>query len=395
MGEVATLQRGNDLPKSQRTHGSYPVIGSNGIVGYHSKAVACGPGVLVGRSGSVGKVTWVEHDYWPLNTALWVKDFHDNDPEFVYYLLDFIDLGKFAAGVSVPTLNRNLVHPVKVATPHLPEQRAVANVLRTVQKAIESTEKVIEASHELKRSLMNHLFTYGPVPVDEAEQVPLKETEVGLVPERWAVAHLGEFIDEGPQNGIYKPLSLYGDGTPIVRIDDFGNEGGITDFAPRRVRLSTEEIKKYRLKQYDILVNRVNSLSHLGKTTMVGNLVEPTVFESNMMRFSINRGLAHPEYISRFLSSPIAKRQMKGAAKRAVAQSSINQGDVKSMLVPVPTLADQEEIVHVSGIVDSKILVEENRKRTLEVLFKTLLHNLMTGKVRVEDWKFCTVEEMV
>lgn len=282
-----------------------------------------------------------------------------------------------------------------VPLPPLPEQQAIAHILSTVQKAIEITNKVTEASRELKRSLMKHLFTYGPVPVDEAEQVPLKETEIGSVPEHWTVEHLGQFIDEGPQNGIYKPQSLYGDGTPIVRIDDFGNEGGITDFAPQRLRLSTEEIKKYRLKQYDILVNRVNSLSHLGKTTMVGKPSEPTVFESNMMRFSINRSLAHPEYVSRSLSSPIVRRQMRGAAKRAVAQSSINQGDVKSIVIPVPALADQEEIVHISRSMDSKILVEENRKRTLEVLFSTLLYNLMIGKVRVDNLDLSTVEEMV
>jgi type I restriction enzyme S subunit len=282
-----------------------------------------------------------------------------------------------------------------VPLPPLPEQQAIAHVLSTVQKAIETTEKVIGASRELKRSLMNHLFTYGPVPVDEAEQVSPKETEIGPVPEHWTVAHLGQLIDKGPQNGIYKPHSLYGNGTPIVRIDDFGNEGGITDFAPQRVQLATEEVEKYRLTLYDILINRVNSLSHLGKNTMVGNTTEPTVFESNMMRFSIDRSLAHPEYVSRFLSSPITKRQVKGAAKRAVAQSSINQGDVKSIVIPIPSLADQEEIVRVSGTVDRKIFVEENRKRTLEVLFKTILHNLMTGKVRVNDVDLSAVEAMV
>src|SRR5687768_5300922 len=74
LGDVATLQRGKDLPVSARQFGSYPVVGSNGVVGYHVEAVSSGPGVLVGRSGSVGKVTWIVDDYWPLNTALWVKD---------------------------------------------------------------------------------------------------------------------------------------------------------------------------------------------------------------------------------------------------------------------------------------------------------------------------------
>src|SRR6185437_15951470 len=104
---VVTLQRGKDLPVQERLHGSVPVIGSSGVVGCHSDFVACGQGVLVGRSGSVGSVTWAEGQYWPLNTTLWVSDFHGNDPKFVFYFLRFLDLGKFTAGVSVPTLNRN------------------------------------------------------------------------------------------------------------------------------------------------------------------------------------------------------------------------------------------------------------------------------------------------
>ena len=85
--DVATLQRGKDLPLDIRSPGSYPVIGSNGVAGYHSEFVSKGPGVLVGRSGSVGKVTFIETNFWPLNTTLWVRDFHENDPTFIYYFL--------------------------------------------------------------------------------------------------------------------------------------------------------------------------------------------------------------------------------------------------------------------------------------------------------------------
>src|SRR6266545_2266851 len=99
LGEVATLQRGNDLPLSQRKTGPFPVLGSNGVTGFHGEAIAKGPGVVVGRSGSVGAVSWVETDYWPLNTALWVKNFHGNEPNFVYYFLKSLNLSFAATGV--------------------------------------------------------------------------------------------------------------------------------------------------------------------------------------------------------------------------------------------------------------------------------------------------------
>ena len=159
LGEVVTLQRGKDLPKKQREQGRIPVIGSNGIVGWHSKAIAKGPGVCVGRSGSVGKVTWVENDYWPLNTVLWVKDFHGNDPRFVFFMLSQFDFKPYVGGVSVPTLNRNLVHPAKTALPPLPEQREIARILMTVDRKIETEENRKRALEGLFKSLLHHLMT--------------------------------------------------------------------------------------------------------------------------------------------------------------------------------------------------------------------------------------------
>src|ERR1039457_2720360 len=125
LGEVITLSRGRDLPVQSRSKGQYPVVGSNGIVGYHSAMVASGPGVLVGRSGSVGGVTYIEQDYWPLNTALWGTDFHGNHPRFVSFFLQYLDLGRFTGGVSVPTLNRNILHRLEVCLPPVPEQQAI------------------------------------------------------------------------------------------------------------------------------------------------------------------------------------------------------------------------------------------------------------------------------
>jgi len=177
LGVVITLQRGKDLPVQLREPGSYPVIGSNGIVGCHSQCAAEGPGVLVGRSGSVGKVTWVEDDYWPLNTTLWVTDFHGNHPKFVAYFLEYLDLGRYTAGVSVPTLNRNTLHPIKVTIPPLTEQRAIAGNLRTVQEAKEARQRELVLERERKAALMDFLFTHG------THAGETKETEIGPIPE--------------------------------------------------------------------------------------------------------------------------------------------------------------------------------------------------------------------
>ena len=106
LGEFVTLQRGYDLPHSSRKAGSVPIVTSSGVSDTHSEARVSGPGVVTGRYGTIGEVFFIQEDFWPLNTTLFVKDFHGNDPKFVFYMLLKLDLTKFRSGVAVPTLNR-------------------------------------------------------------------------------------------------------------------------------------------------------------------------------------------------------------------------------------------------------------------------------------------------
>lgn len=111
------LQRGFDLPSQDRSDGSVPIYASTGINGYHNKAKAQPPGIVTGRSGSLGKVHYVHEDYWPLNTTLWVKEFKQVSPLFAYFLLSALKLDQYNGGVSVPTLDRKVVHKIEVVVP--------------------------------------------------------------------------------------------------------------------------------------------------------------------------------------------------------------------------------------------------------------------------------------
>jgi type I restriction enzyme, S subunit len=115
--DCLTLQRGFDLPNSQRRPGSIPIYASTGITGTHDEAKVRGPGVVTGRSGSLGTVVYVQEDYWPLNTALWVKAFKRSTPLHSFFLLSDMGLEQYNSGAAVPTLNRNDVHGLPVAVP--------------------------------------------------------------------------------------------------------------------------------------------------------------------------------------------------------------------------------------------------------------------------------------
>lgn len=111
------LQRGFDLPKQDRQDGTVPIYGSTGILGYHDKVKASAPGVVTGRSGTLGEVQYVADDYWPLNTSLWVKEFKRVTPLFALFLLREMDLKQYNGGASVPTLDRKSVHRIEILIP--------------------------------------------------------------------------------------------------------------------------------------------------------------------------------------------------------------------------------------------------------------------------------------
>ena len=119
LDDVLVLQRGFDLPKQDRTEGDYPIISASGANGSHNEFRVKGPGVVTGRSGSLGAVMYIEKDFWPLNTTLWVKKFVTGSPLYAYYVLQSIDLVGFNSGAAVPTLNRNDIHGLPVLRPTL------------------------------------------------------------------------------------------------------------------------------------------------------------------------------------------------------------------------------------------------------------------------------------
>lgn len=165
--EFFQLQRGHDLPVQERRPGTVPVIASNGQVGWHSMSPLLGPGVITGRSGTIGNVSYIQGAYWPLNTTLYVCDFKRSDPKFVYYFLQNFPLADHQSGTGVPTLNRNDVHAVNVLFPPLDEQRRIAVVLRSVDEAIAANVALVGAGgngnvgalQKLKAALLSDLLS--------------------------------------------------------------------------------------------------------------------------------------------------------------------------------------------------------------------------------------------
>lgn len=222
------------------------------------------------------------------------------------------------------------------------QQRVVEQIERLffkLDKAKKKVQEVIDSIEIRKATILDKAFK------GELTEVWREQNNIEL--DSWGTILFKDLIVEGPQNGIYKEKSAYGYGTKILRIDCFYN-GYLEPWGKlKRVSLSNEEIELYKLKVNDIVINRVNSMPYLGKSALIRELPEVCVYESNMMKVKLDAGKVFPEYIIKFLNSPIGLQELRKNAKQAVNQASINQKDVKNVVVTLPPIEEQKEIVNI------------------------------------------------
>lgn len=217
LGAVITLQRGFDLPSQKRKPGKVPIVSSSGISGFHSEVGVKGPGVVTGRYGTIGQVFLVREDFWPLNTTLWVKDFHENDPQFVSYLLRTIDFHSCSDKSSVPGVNRNDLHQILVSIPTPHEQKRIARILGALDDKIELNRKMNETLEQMARALFKSWFVdFDPVHAKAAGRQPagidkatadlfpdhLEDSPLGLIPNGWEVMPLPRVIEVNPRRTL-------------------------------------------------------------------------------------------------------------------------------------------------------------------------------------------------
>ncbi len=266
------------------------------------------------------------------------------EPRWLFYLVrtaSFVDrMSELVQGALYPAVRSKDVRGHVVPIAPFNEQERIADKLDAILARVDACrERLDRVPAILKRfrQVVLAAATSGKLTEDWREQVQ--------VPSSWSSKSFGSLICEGPKNGLYKPASSYGDGTRILRIDNF-YEGAITSWSDlKRLHVSEKERVDFGLTVGDIVINRVNSLPYLGKAALIRELPEPCVFESNMMRIRLRTELIHPDYCILVLSSPDGLAQLRANAKHAVNQASINQTDVRSFQIHLPSLAEQAEII--------------------------------------------------
>ncbi len=364
IADVAPLQRGFDLPASQLEKGPYPVVYSNGVLNYHSKAMTNSPGVITGRSGTIGRVHYIETDYWPHNTTLWVTDFKGNFPRFIYYLYTAIGFDRFGTGSGVPTLNRNDVHAFRVAVPPLPEQRAIAAALSDVDALISGLDKLIAKKCDIKQAAMQQLLTG-------------KKRLPGFTGE-WAVKKLGEISEVLKGNGLSKSkLTASGSRKCILYGELFTTyQRTITDVVSR-----TDSLEGRLSKHGDVLMP--------GSTTTVGidlatasALLEEGVALGGDINIIRQRDTSYvPVFLANHLTH-VKKFAIAGLAQ-GITIIHLYGRNLVDLSIELPILAEQQAIAEVLSDMDAEIAALEQKRDKTRALKQGMMQELLTGRIRL------------
>lgn len=288
------------------------------------------------------------------------------DQMFLYYfLLSWTArLRAMSQGAAQTVINKEMIANLQIPNLSLAEQKRIAAILDKADAIRRKRQQAIKLADDFLRSVFLEMFG-DPV----------------TNPKGWEVRSLGSLIVSGPTNGLYKPSTDYGDGTRILRIDGFYNGFLSSQSKLKRLRLDATELERFRLNERSIVINRVNSREYLGKSAYIVGLEEPTVFESNMMNFSVDENQLNPRYLVELLQTTFIKNQILTSAKDAVNQSSINQQDVKKLAILIPPIELQlkfeavaERKKHTSFAVDAS-LTESDK------LFLSLSQKVFSGEI--------------
>ena len=376
LSDVAMLGSGKS-PRYRNDNGNVTVFGANGPIGLTDTSNFAN-GIAVGRVGASGSVHCVRAPVWLSDNVLSVEPHPEVlNLSFLYYVLVWAHLPALASKTAQPLLTQTELGTVRLPLPPLPEQRAIAAVLDSIDEAIERTEEVIAATERLRESLLHELLGRG-VPGWHSEWKEVRG--VGTIPADWEVVRLGD-VTQTSTYGTNTRLGSSGE-VPILRMNNI--QGGELDLSDVRwADLTDSEKGHLNLVPGDILFNRTNSLELVGKIAIVRDLPQPISFASYLVRLRVREDLVNPLWLSALLWSGSCQSRIRRFATPGVSQANINPTSLKSLIIQLPSLAEQEATAAMSDGVGEAIDRARTEKNMLDILKASVVDALLTGRVRV------------
>ena len=376
LGDLLNFRRGHDLPKSEMIAGDIPVAGSNGVIGFHNEATPISPCITIGRSGNVGTPNFYEK-CWAHNTVLYIDDFKENNPEFLFYLLKTIPLKSFGGGSAVPTLNRNHIHPIVIkSTKDIKLQQKIVEILKSLDDKIELNRQINDNLEQQAQALFKSWFVDFE-PFKDGEFV---DSEFGMIPKGWRVGSLNEFCSNIERGNIPK----YVDKSNSPILNQKVNKGLYLDTQYYKFNDDNAIVPDSKLAQKgDVLVNSLGQGTlgriHLYKETKNNVIVDQfiTILRTTSFVKSI--------YLYLLLNTDIYQNVIESNITGSTGMWVLTINNIRKIKIVQPHDCEFEKIESYFSSIYNSISANNAEIERLSTLRDTLLPRLMSGELKINE----------
>lgn len=398
--DFVRLNRGFDLPDDKIIEGKYPVVTSTNIKAYHNEYKIEPPVVVTGRSGSLGKVQYIQEQCWPLNTALYSKDFKGNNPRYIYYFLQTMHLEQYNAGAGVPTLNQNHLQRLKINVHEIDEQEKVANILAEYDNLIGNNNKRIKLLEQMAENLYKEWFVRFRFPGHETVKFEngilkgWKKSSLGNIPGSFNVVKMKDVFQYyiGGGWGEEEYSESFNSDAYVIRGADFPKiENGDWSTCPYRYHKKSNYTAR-KLEPWDIILEVSGGTAEqpVGRTLIVtpellNGLSNKVICASFCKQIRCDEKVISPIYFYYWMQYLYETRIIDRFQLQSTGiinfqfEYFLKKGDV---LLPPMTLMKQFE-TKVKEIYKEKDNLAQQNQNLIKQR-DLLLPRLMSGKLEVE-----------
>lgn len=425
LNDFILLQRGFDLPQNDRIYGNVPVVASTGIAGFHNEYKVDAPGVVIGRSGSIGGGQYITERFWPLNTTLWVKDFKGHDARYVYYLLKSIDFQRFNVGTGVPTLNRNHLSSVLVQNLEHKNEKLIAKILGDLDDKIYLNNQINQTLESIAQAIFKSWFIdFGPVRAKiaakqtgqdseraamcaisgkseaELEQMAkddfaelqataalfpdeLVESELGEVPRGWEIGCVGN-IATAKGGYAFKGSQFVDKGYPVIKIKNITGDGEVDIQDTQCIDEKTAQTAlRFMLHDSDLVMAMTGAT--VGKIGLVNTYGKSIYLNQRVAKFESDTfGNKVSYYLFCLFNRKEYFEQIIGTAQGS-AQPNISSNGIESTRIIIPNFEAINLFIRKVDFIFQYWLENGSVNNTLRDVRDTLLPKLLSGELDVSD----------
>ena len=371
--DLVVFQRGFDITKDEQKEGDIPVISSSGITSYHSKSMVNGPGVIIGRKGTLGTVFYSESDYWPHDTTLWSKNLKNNNPKFIYYFIKTLKLENYNVGNANPTLNRNHIHSLKIRIPQNSIQVKIADFLSTYDDLIDTNRRRIKLLEESARLLFREWFVYFHFPGHEKVKI------VDGMPDGWKKGSIKD-LAKVKSGYAFDSSDWLDEGNPVIKIRNITGYGTVNlddcSYIDQNVASKTKE---FALTKGDLLIAMTGAT--VGKVGLLSENSKTVYLNQRVGKFvPIFKGAELVLYC--FFMGDIAQNHITNYAGGA-AQANISASQIESIKIAVAPQDVYNQFFRLIKSTFEQILNLRSQNQKLAQARDLLLPRLMSGAIEV------------